>query len=309
MKKSNKYEKGLKIAKKLGNMPPNECDPDYLHYYVYSKLDAIRVSPLTFNMPGLNAVSSGSEHPYYLMKIDKSKGQENPIVIIGKGITFDSGGISIKPSRRMHEMKYDMSGAGNIIGAIHNLGRQNEPFIALLPIAENMPGTGAYRPGDVIRYPGNKSVEVLDTDAEGRMILADAINYAVHHLNPSLIITVATLTGSMVAALGHKMFGIFGSDNVFPILVHEISESVGEPSLVMPMFEEDSLKEMKSRVADLANIGKGNVPGHSLAASFLKQFTKGVPFVHLDIAGVAWNDKGSTGIPVKTLTEIMRKGL
>jgi leucyl aminopeptidase len=232
---------------------------------------------------------------------------------VGKGITFDSGGISIKPGASMDEMKHDMSGAAAVIGALRAAALLDLPLhlVGLVPAAENLPSGTAYRPGDVVRTMSGKTIEVLNTDAEGRVVLADALHYGRTEYRPAAMVDLATLTGACVIALGPWASGLMANDEKLAERVHAAGESSGERVWRLPLWEEHR-EHIKSPVADIQNTG-GREGGTITAAAFLSHFTEGTPWVHLDIAATAWTKKatpcqpvGATGVGVRLLVEFLR---
>jgi len=266
-------------------------------------------------MGGLLAVSQGSQQPprFIILKYQGKGGDKTDLVLVGKGITFDSGGISIKPSERMSEMKGDMAGGAAVMAAMIGLSRLKPALnvTALVPATENMPGGTALKPGDIITAMNGKTIEVLNTDAEGRLILADALSYA-KKLGSKAVIDVATLTGACQVALGDKCSGAFTNNQALLDKVIAAGKATGELAWQLPMFEE--YKELiKSDIADIKNTG-GRYAGAITAAKFLEEFVGGVPWVHLDIAGTFLADKekgylvkGGTGTPVRTLVSLIMK--
>lgn len=264
-------------------------------------------------MGGLLGVSQGSRQPprFIILKYTGRKSEETDIALVGKAITFDSGGISIKPSAGMEEMKDDMSGGAAVIAAMGAVARIKPPVnvVGLVPATENLPGGSALKPGDVIRAMGGKTIEIISTDAEGRLILADAIGYA-RKLGVKRIVDAATLTGAMVVALGDICSGAFTNNRELLEKVIEAGEKAGERIWQMPMYEE--YRELnKSDVADIRNTG-GRYAGSIAAAHFLGEFVDDVPWVHLDIAGTVFTEKtkkhlvkGATGVPVRTLINLV----
>ncbi len=254
------------------------------------------------------AVARGSDNEA-MMAIIEYKGHPDakPIVLVGKGLTFDSGGISIKPAEGMDEMKYDMGGAASVLGTMHALAQLQLPInvIGVLAGCENMPGGNAYRPGDILTSMSGQTIEVLNTDAEGRLVLCDALTY-VDRFDPETVIDVATLTGACIIALGHHTTGLLANHNP---LAHELlnaSEQAGDRAWRLPLFDEYQ-EQLESPFADMANIG-GRPAGTITAAAFLSRFTKKYNWAHLDIAGTAWKsgkEKGSTGRPVPLLTQFL----
>jgi leucyl aminopeptidase len=262
---------------------------------------------------GILGVGQGSANPPRLVELSYDGGRAGaaPIVIVGKGITFDSGGLSIKDAKNMEWMKVDKGGASAMLATMKAIStlKVKANVIALLPFAENMPSGSAQRPGDIITHRNGKTSEVLNTDAEGRLILADALSLAVER-KPAVIIDAATLTGACMVALGPEVSGVFGNDKALVKEVLAAGESVGEPSWELPLFD-GYRKLIESPVADIKNIG-GPYGGAITAALFLKEFVGETPWVHIDIAGPAWTDggnalgpKGATGIPVRTLVEFI----
>lgn len=262
------------------------------------------------SMGSLLSVSRGSRQEARLIILEHKGGADKdaPIVLVGKGLTFDAGGISIKPSAAMDEMKYDMCGGASVIGTMRAIAEMKLPLnvIAIVPSSENMPDGDANKPGDIVTSMSGQTIEILNTDAEGRLILCDALTYA-KRFKPSVVIDVATLTGACVVALGAHASGVFS--NCDP-LARELIDA-GEKSLdrawQMPLWD-DYDKQLKSNFADMANIG-GPKAGAVTAACFLARYTKAYDWAHLDIAGTAWisgDDKGATGRPVKLLCEFLR---
>jgi leucyl aminopeptidase len=232
---------------------------------------------------------------------------------VGKGVTFDSGGISIKPSAKMEEMKYDMSGAAAVLGAMQAVARLRPRVnvVALVPATENLPSGRATKPGDVLRMYAGKTVEVINTDAEGRLILADALAYGRERHAPRAMLDAATLTGAVVMALGHHAIGVMGTDDAVVDAVLEAGERTGERGWRLPLWD-PYRKQLDSEVADLKNVG-GRPAGAVTAGRFLREFVEDVPWAHLDIAGTAWKDepaaylrKGATGVPTRLFIEWIR---
>lgn len=260
----------------------------------------------------LLAVSKGSEEPPRFIILEHHGEGGSPIVLVGKGITFDSGGISLKPSKGMEEMKYDMAGAAAVLGAIRALADLGAPrrVIALIPTAENLPSGNAVKPGDVIRGVSGRSIEIVNTDAEGRLVLSDALSYATR-LGPSAIVDVATLTGGCVVALGRHAAGLMSNDDELARALEEASGRSGERVWRLPLWPEYR-KQLDSDIADIKNSG-GREASPITAGYFLKEFVENVPWAHLDIAGTAWADearahqpKGATGAGVRLLVEWVR---
>ncbi len=318
VKEADAIAHGINIARELGNLPPNTCTPAYivqqakklvrsskkLHLHVLQEKDMA-----SMGMGAFLSVSKGSIEPGYIACIEyrgaaKSKA---PVAIVGKGITFDTGGISIKPSSAMDEMKFDMSGAGSVLGTMAFCVRLGLPInvVGVLACAENMPGGKASKPGDIVKTMSGQTVEILNTDAEGRLVLCDALTY-VQRYKPECIIDIATLTGACVVALGQVTSGLMANDQALADKLIEAGKESGDSTWQLPMWDEYQ-PQLDSNFADMANIG-GRWAGTITAACFLSRFTKEQRWAHLDVAGVAWSTgskKGSTGRPVPLLTQFL----
>jgi leucyl aminopeptidase len=315
----------VNYARDLGNLPPNECSPSQLVNFasMIGREHGLKVSILerydmeSIGLNGIVSVGKGSSNPPKLVALEYqgTSLDQKPYLIVGKAVTFDTGGISLKPSDKMDEMKFDKCGGCDILGilkAAASLGLQTN-VVGLIPSVENMPSSGSYRPGDVIRMYNGKTVEILNTDAEGRIILADAIAYGIRVYDPLAIIDLATLTGASVIALGANVAAAIGTDKSLIVRLQKASEKTGEKLWDLPLFDEFH-DQIKSNVADIKNIG-GRPGGAITAAAFLSNFTKDVPWVHLDIAGTAWtqdgtfersyNPKGATGFGVRTVIRFL----
>jgi leucyl aminopeptidase len=256
-------------------------------------------------MGALLSVTAGSRQPPKLivLRYGGAARKKRPLALVGKGITFDTGGISLKPAADMDEMKYDMSGAGSVLGAIRALAGMRAPVnvIGVIPACENMPGGLATRPGDIVTSLSGQTVEILNTDAEGRLILCDALSYAAR-FDPEAVVDIATLTGACVIALGHVASGLFANDRRLADALRAAGEDAWDRVWQMPVWE-DYQEQLRSNFADMANVG-GRPAGSVTAACFLARFTRKLRWAHLDIAGTAWRggrDKGSTGRPVPLL--------
>jgi leucyl aminopeptidase len=316
---------GIKASKDLGNMPPNVANPAYLASQarrLADDFDTVTTKIIgeeemeKLGMTSYLAVGRGS-HNESMMSVIEYKGTEDPeaksIVLVGKGLTFDSGGISLKPGAAMDEMKYDMCGAASVFGTMKALAKLNLPIkvVAILAGCENMPGSNAYRPGDILTTMSGQTVEVMNTDAEGRLVLCDALTY-VERFEPDCVVDVATLTGACVMALGHHISGLMSNHNP---LAHELinaSEQSGDRAWRLPITNEYQ-EQLNSPFADMQNIG-GRPAGTITAGCFLSRFAKKYNWAHIDIAGTAWKsgkDKGSTGRPVSMLVQFLlnRSGL
>jgi leucyl aminopeptidase len=308
---------GIDLAKTLGNLPPNVCTPAYLadearklakqYKLGLSVLEKADMQKL--GMGALLAVANASHNPPKLIVLryngaGTGKKPKAPLLaFVGKGITFDTGGISLKPAGEMDEMKYDMSGAGSVLGAIRALAGMKAPVnvVGIIPTCENMPGGMATRPGDVVTTLSGQTVEILNTDAEGRLILCDALTYAAR-FNPEKVVDIATLTGACVVALGHVASGLFANDEALAGEVQAAADDAADRVWRLPLWEEYQ-EGLRSNFADFANIG-GRPGGAITAACYLARFTRKMKWAHLDVAGTAWKsgrEKGSTGRPVPLL--------
>ena len=308
---------GAELARTLGNLPPNICTPGYLadEAKKLARRFKLGVEVLErrdmekLGMGALLAVTRGSHQPPKLivLRYHGAAKAKKPVVLVGKGITFDTGGISLKPAGEMDEMKFDMSGAASVLGALAALAAMKAPVnaIALVPTCENMPGGGASRPGDVVTTLSGQTVEILNTDAEGRLILCDALTYA-GRFQPEVVIDVATLTGACVVALGHVATGLFANDQRLADEIRAAGEESWDRVWQMPLWD-DYQEQLRSNFADMANIG-GRPAGSVTAACFLSRFAKKMRWAHLDIAGTAWKsgrEKGSTARPVPLLVRFV----
>jgi len=260
-------------------------------------------------MHTLLSVAQGSAQPPKFIVLEHRGGPKKmkPVVIVGKGITFDTGGISLKPAAEMDEMKFDMCGAASVLGTLKAVGEMKLPLnvVGVVPTTENMPGSRATRPGDIVKSLSGQTVEILNTDAEGRLILCDALTY-VERFEPAAVIDIATLTGACVIALGHVASGLFANDDALAREVGNAGETSCDRVWHMPLWA-DYQEQLKSNFADFANIG-GRPAGAVTAACFLARFAGKFKWAHLDIAGTAWKsgkEKGATGRPVPLLTEFL----
>jgi leucyl aminopeptidase len=308
---------GMAFAKDLGNLPGNYCTPTYLaeQAAALGKSSGIKVQVLeqkdiqALNMGAFLAVAQGSRQPPKLIVMEYHGGakDEAPVALVGKGITFDTGGISIKPSAEMDEMKFDMCGAASVLGTMKAVALMKLPMnvVGVIPATENMPGGNAIKPGDVVTTMSGQTVEILNTDAEGRLILCDALTY-VERYNPSAVIDIATLTGAMVIALGHVATGMFANNDGLAREVLQAGDASWDRAWHMPLWD-DYQEMLKSNFADFPNIGT-RAGGSITAACFLARFAKAYPWAHLDIAGTAWKsgaEKGATGRPVALLSQFL----
>ena len=309
---------GVSFAKDLGNLPPNICTPTYLAEQALAmvKTHGLTVQILEreelkkLGMGSFLGVAQGSVQPPKLIVLQHLRGKKDqkPVVLVGKGITFDTGGISLKPGADMDEMKYDMCGAASVLGTFKTISEMGLPLnvIGVIPACENMPDADAIRPGDVLTSMSGQTIEVLNTDAEGRLILCDALTY-VEKFDPSAVIDIATLTGACVIALGHHASAVFSNQDRLAKEILSAGQTALDRAWHMPMWEEYQ-SQLDSNFADIANIG-GRAGGSITAACFLSRFAKKYHWAHLDIAGTAWKsgkEKGSTGRPVPLLTQFLK---
>jgi len=309
---------GMVLAKDLGNLPGNVCTPTYLAQQAVALAKthkAIKTIVLDekdmqkLGMGSLLSVSRGSAEPAKLitMEYHGADKKQKPIVLVGKGVTFDSGGISLKPGAEMDEMKYDMCGAASVLGTMQAIAAMGLKLnvVGIIPSTENLPSSTATKPGDIVTSMSGQTIEILNTDAEGRLILCDALTYAAR-FEPDTVIDIATLTGACVIALGHVASGLFSNQDK---LAHELlaaGEQTQDRAWHMPLWEEYQ-PLLDSNFADMQNIG-GRAGGSITAACFLSRFTKEYRWAHLDIAGTAWKsgkDKGATGRPVPLLAQYL----
>ncbi len=307
---------GIDLAKSVANLPGNICTPDYLATQAlnlqqqFPKVNTHVLEEKDMEELGMGAllsVSKGSRLPGKLITIEYNAGAKTqaPVVLVGKGVTFDSGGISLKPGASMDEMKFDMCGAASVLGTLSSCAELQLPvnIVGLIPAVENMPDGLASRPGDIVTSMSGKTIEILNTDAEGRLILCDALTYAAKY-EPDVVIDIATLTGACVVALGAHPAGLLGNHNP---LIHDLlnaGKTSGDRCWELPLWD-DYQEQLDSNFADMANIG-GKGAGTITAACFLSRFTRKYHWAHLDIAGVAWKsgkNKGATGRPVSLLMQ------
>ena len=308
---------GVKLAKDLGNLPPNICTPTYLgeqakklakaYGFKVEVLDKSQIEKL--GMGSFLGVAQGSAEPPRLIVLQHNKGKkgQKPVALVGKGITFDTGGISLKPGADMDEMKYDMCGAASVLGTFKAIGELGLAInaVAIIPTCDNMPSGSAVKPGDILTSMSGQTIEVLNTDAEGRLILCDALTYA-ERFEPSAVVDIATLTGACVIALGHYPSGLFSNQDALAKELLEAGEKAHDRAWHMPMWD-DYQHLLDSNFADMANIG-GRAGGSITAACFLSRYAKKYHWAHLDIAGTAWKsgkEKGGTGRPVPLLTTFL----
>ncbi|ROH85857.1 leucyl aminopeptidase [Pseudomethylobacillus aquaticus] len=310
---------GVSLTKDLGNLPPNICTPTYLaeqaiamakHYGMEVEV-LERADMEKLGMGSFLGVAQGSVQPPKLIVLQHKKGKKSqkPVVLVGKGITFDTGGISLKPGAEMDEMKYDMCGAASVLGTFKTLGELDLAInaVGIIPTCENMPDADAIRPGDVLTSMSGQTIEVLNTDAEGRLILCDALTYA-ERFEPAAVVDIATLTGACVIALGHHATGLFSNKDALAKELLQAGEAALDRAWHMPLWD-DYQPQLDSNFADMANIG-GRAGGSITAACFLARYAKKYDWAHLDIAGTAWKsgkEKGGTGRPVPMLTNFLKR--
>ena len=308
---------GMALTRNLGNLPPNVCTPSYLARQAQRMArDCKRMTAKIINeaemkrlgMHSLLSVTAGAEEPAKLIIMHyKGAGNDKPMVLVGKGVTFDSGGISLKPGPGMDEMKYDMGGAASVFGAMAATIKLELPvnLTVVVPACENMPSGKATRPSDIVKSMSGQTIEILNTDAEGRLILCDALTYS-RRFKPAAIIDVATLTGACVIALGHHYSGVMSYTDELANRITMASNHADDKAWRLPLGEE-YVKQLDSNFADFANVG-GRDGGTITAGCFLGKFTDGMNWAHIDIAGTAWRsgkEKGATGRPVPLLTQLV----
>ena len=309
---------GIRLTRDLANLPGNHCTPAHLadtarglaREFPVLKVTVLQEAEMRkLGMGALLAVAQGSRQPPRLIALEYKGGArgEKPVVLVGKGVTFDAGGISIKPAAAMDEMKFDMTGAASVLGVMQAVAELALPLnvVGVIPATENLPDGNAVKPGDVVTSMSGQTIEILNTDAEGRLILCDALTYA-ERFKPAAVIDIATLTGACVIALGHHHSGLFTPDDELADELLQASRRALDPAWRMPMDEEYA-DALKSNFADMGNVG-GRAGGSVTAAMFLKRFTARYRWAHLDIAGTAWRSgaaKGATGRPVPLLTHFL----
>jgi leucyl aminopeptidase len=311
---------GMNLSKDLSNLPGNLCTPSYLgeqakelgRRYKNIKttvLDEKQMEKL--GMGALLSVSRGSRQPARLIVLEykggATKEKQRPVVLVGKGLTFDAGGISLKPGPGMDEMKYDMCGGASVLGTLKAIAEMELPInvVGIVPSSENLPDGDANKPGDIVTSMSGQTIEILNTDAEGRLILCDALTYA-KRFDPEVVIDIATLTGACVIALGSQAAGLLANNDELAARLLEAGQKSGDRAWQLPLWEEYD-EQLKSPFADMANIG-GKEAGTITAACFLARYTREYTWAHLDIAGTAWKsgkEKGATGRPVPLLTQYL----
>jgi leucyl aminopeptidase len=324
--KANLIVEAVNFARDISNLPPNDCPPAHLASIAVSLAQdygmKVRVMDRyeleNMGMGGIVAVGNGSNNPPKLIVLEytgTNDPQQKPYLLVGKAVTFDTGGISIKPSEKMDEMKFDKCGGCTVLAVIRAVASMKLAVnvVGIVPSVENMPSATSYRPGDIIRMYNGKSVEVLNTDAEGRMILADAIAYGIVTYGPRAVIDLATLTGAAIIALGANVAPMIGNNKQLVDRLRKLSDKTREKMWELPLYDE-YYEQIRSTYADIKNIG-GRPGGAITAAAFLSNFVNEVPWVHIDIAGTAWtqegtleksyNHRGATGFGVRTLVKLL----
>lgn len=316
IKQATAITQGIKLTKDLANLPANLCTP---HIMAEQAKKLANDAGLTINildeaaikkegMGGLLAVAQGSEEPVQFITLEYlGTSEQKPVVLVGKGVTFDSGGICLKPAVGMEEMKYDMSGAASVMGILKTIAQLKLPIhvVGIMPLTENLPSGTAVKPGDVIKTLSGLSVEVINTDAEGRLILADALTYS-ERFNPDVVIDMATLTGAIIVALGAVATGMMSNNMELALEIEKAGQQSQDRVWSLPLWD-DYQQQIDSNIADISNVGVGG--GKSItAACFLSRFTKKLHWAHLDIAGTAWKsgpEKTATGRPVTLIVQFL----
>jgi leucyl aminopeptidase len=311
---------GVRLTKELSNLPGNICTPSYLADQARKlgrgngklKVQVLEEKQMEkLGMGALLSVSRGSRQPAKLIVLEYQGGKPNskPVVLVGKGLTFDAGGISIKPAAAMDEMKYDMCGGATVLGTLQACMGMDLPInlVGVIPSSENLPDGDANKPGDIVTSMSGQTIEVLNTDAEGRLILCDALTYS-ERFDPATVIDIATLTGACIVALGDQASGLLSNDDNLAAEVLAAGQHTGDRAWQLPLWDEYQ-EQLKSNFADMANTG-GKGAGTITAACFLSRYSKKFKWAHLDIAGTAWRsgaEKGATGRPVPLLSQFLLK--
>ena len=324
---AQKVSEGVNFARGVANLPPNQCPPAQIAKIAKSltKNGDMKCTVFSKNelnqkkFGGISAVGKGSKNEPKLIILEHKMGkkQDKPIVIVGKAVTFDTGGISLKPGLNMDEMKFDKCGGCNVLGIMKAVSDLKLPLnvIGIIPSVENMPGGESYRPGDIIKLFNGKTAEILNTDAEGRLILSDALSYGIKMYSPRAVIDFATLTGACIIALGTNVAGMMSNNKKLSQKIIQSSDHTSERIWQLPL-DDDFIDMIKSDVADMKNIGIGRAAGTITAAAFLAKSVDNTPWVHIDIAGTAWdqvatkkrsyNPKGATGFGVRLILDYLK---
>jgi leucyl aminopeptidase len=328
IKNSEIIADGVIFTKSIANLPPNECTPTTLTTFSKNIAKKNKMKCIVFSQNelekkgfgGITAVGKGSKNEPKLIVLEHHGGgsNEKPIVLVGKAVTFDTGGISLKPGEKMDEMKFDKCGGCTVLGIMKAVSELKLPVnvVGIVPSVENMPGGESYRPGDILKLYNGKTAEILNTDAEGRLILADALAYGEKQYSPKAIIDFATLTGACIVALGTNVAAIVSNNERLKQKINESSKRTTEEVWELPL-NDDYMDMIKSDVADMKNVGIGRAAGTITAAAFLRNAIGETPWVHIDIAGVAWtqlatkskpyNPKGATGFGVRLILDYLQK--
>jgi leucyl aminopeptidase len=325
IKKAEMVSEGVLYTRSIANLPPNECNPSQFAGFAKSlshknKLKCTVLSKSELRQKGfggISAVGQGSKNePKLIILEHNGKKGDRPIVLVGKAVTFDTGGISIKPAEKMDEMKFDKCGGCTVLGIMRAVSELNLPvnLVGIIPTVENMPGGESYRPGDIIKLYGGKTAEILNTDAEGRLILFDALSYGIKTYKPKEVIDFATLTGACIVALGANVAGLVSNNKRLADQLKKSSDKTGEQVWQLPL-NEDYMEMIKSDFADIKNVGTGRVAGTITAAAFLASAVENTPWAHFDIAGTAWvqtgskeksyTPKGATGFGVRLILDYL----
>jgi len=314
----------VRFTRDVANLPPNECPPEKLGDIAKKIASQNKIKCTIFTkkeikskgLGGVTAVGQGSKNEprFIILEYRNGKKDQKPILLVGKAVTFDTGGISLKPGEKMDEMKFDKCGGCTVLGIMKAISELKLPInvVAIIPSVENMPGGEAYRPGDIIKLFSGKTAEILNTDAEGRLILADGLAYGIKHYQPSSVMDFATLTGACIVALGTNVAAIVSNNSKLTSKIKKSSSNTSEEVWELPI-NDDYMDMVKSKVADIRNIGVGRAAGTITAAAFLANAVGNVPWVHFDIAGTAWiqpstknksyNANGATGFGVRLVVD------
>ncbi len=325
--KAEIVSQGVIYTRSIANLPPNDCSPSRLASFANAVATKNRLKCKIISKDelrkkgfgGISAVGQGSKNEPKLIILEYNKGRRNdkPVVLVGKAVTFDTGGISLKPGDKMDEMKFDKCGGCTVLGIMKAVSELKLPInvVGIIPSVENMPGGESYRPGDIVRLYSGKTAEILNTDAEGRLILADALSYGIKQYSPKSVIDFATLTGACIVALGNNVAALVSNNQRLSEKIKKSSERTSEEIWQLPI-NDDYMDMIKSSVADMRNIGMGRAAGTITAAAFLANAVEDAPWAHLDIAGTAWtqdaskkksyNQKGATGFGVRLIIDYLR---